>query len=79
MARCRLVFVSRAPRAGIERLKARMGWNVPWCTRTDDFDKDCGVDQMHGTNAFLRDGDQIFRTYFINTRGDEAMAALGPT
>jgi predicted dithiol-disulfide oxidoreductase (DUF899 family) len=70
-----LVFVSRAPQAKIERLKKRMGWDVPWYTLTDDFDKDFGVDQMHGTNAFLRDGDQIFRTYFINTRGDEAMGS----
>jgi predicted dithiol-disulfide oxidoreductase (DUF899 family) len=26
-------------------------------------------------DAFLRDGDQIFRTYFINNRGDEAMGS----
>jgi predicted dithiol-disulfide oxidoreductase (DUF899 family) len=68
-----LVFVSRAPQAKIERLKAKMGWDVPWYTLTDDFDKDFGVDEWHGTNAFLREGDRIFRTYFIHTRGDEAM------
>ena len=28
---------------------------------------------MHGTNAFFRDDDRIFRTYFVNGRGDEAM------
>jgi predicted dithiol-disulfide oxidoreductase (DUF899 family) len=27
----------------------------------------------HGTNVFFRDGDRVFRTYFINNRGDEAM------
>src|SRR5690242_9472600 len=27
----------------------------------------------HGTNAFIRDGEKIFRTYFINNRGDEQM------
>jgi predicted dithiol-disulfide oxidoreductase (DUF899 family) len=31
------------------------------------------VDQWHGTNAFIRDGDRILRTYFINARGDEQM------
>jgi predicted dithiol-disulfide oxidoreductase (DUF899 family) len=70
-----LVYVSRAPQADIARLKERMGWQVPWYTLTDDFDLDFGVDQWHGTNAFLRDGDEIFRTYFVNSRGDEAMGS----
>ncbi|MGH9127004.1 MAG: DUF899 family protein [Acidimicrobiales bacterium] len=55
--------------------EARMGWQMPWYTMTDDFDKDFGVDEWHGTNAFVRDGDQVFRTYFINNRGDEAMGS----
>jgi predicted dithiol-disulfide oxidoreductase (DUF899 family) len=68
-----LAFASRAPQADIERVKARMGWSMPWYTMTDSFDADFGVDEWHGTNAFIRDGDSIFRTYFINGRGDEAM------
>jgi predicted dithiol-disulfide oxidoreductase (DUF899 family) len=68
-------YVSRAPQAEIERLKARMGWNVPWYTITDDLDVDFGVDEWHGTNAFLREGDQVFRTYFVNNRGDEALGS----
>jgi predicted dithiol-disulfide oxidoreductase (DUF899 family) len=69
-----LLFVSRAPQTDIERLKTRMGWQlIPWYTLTDDFDADFGVDEWHGTNAFIRDGDKIFRTYVIDTRGDEAM------
>jgi predicted dithiol-disulfide oxidoreductase (DUF899 family) len=68
--------VSRAPQADIERLKARMGWDIPWYTLTDDFDADFGVDEWHGTNAFYRDeDDRIFRTYFINSRGDEALGS----
>jgi predicted dithiol-disulfide oxidoreductase (DUF899 family) len=68
-----LAFASRAPQAEIQGLK-RMGWeDIPWYTITDEWDADHGVDEWHGTNAFLRDGDQIFRTYFINSRGDEAM------
>jgi predicted dithiol-disulfide oxidoreductase (DUF899 family) len=68
--------VSRAPQADIERLKARMGWDTPWYTLTDDFDADFGVDEWHGTNAFYRDDDgRIFRTYFINERGDEALGS----
>ena len=68
-----LAFVSRAPQAEIHGLKERMGWNVPWYTITDDFDADFDVDQWHGTNAFIREEDRIFRTYFIDARGDEAM------
>jgi predicted dithiol-disulfide oxidoreductase (DUF899 family) len=68
-----LVFASRAPQPDIARVKARMGWTMPWYTMTDEFDKDFDVDEWHGTNAFIRDGDTVFRTYFINARGDEAM------
>lgn len=72
-----LVYASRAPQADIARLKARMGWqHIPWYTITDSFDKDFGVDEWHGHNAFIRDGNRIFRTYFINTRGDEAMGTV---
>jgi predicted dithiol-disulfide oxidoreductase (DUF899 family) len=70
-----LVFVSRAPQENIEQWKARMGWEMPWYTITDDFDADFGVGEWHGTNAFVRDGDDIFRTYFIDNRGDEAMGS----
>ena len=31
--------------------------------------------EWHGTNAFIRDGDDVFRTYFINSRGDEALGS----
>jgi predicted dithiol-disulfide oxidoreductase (DUF899 family) len=68
-----LAFVSRAPQAEIEGLKERMRWDVPWYTLTDGFDADFGVDEWHGTNAFFRDGERIFRAYFVNNRGDEAM------
>jgi len=68
-----LVFVTRGPQPEIARLKARMGWAMPWYTMTDEFDADFGVAEWHGTNAFIRDGDQVFRTYFVNNRGDEPM------
>jgi predicted dithiol-disulfide oxidoreductase (DUF899 family) len=71
-----LAYVSRAPQPDIERLQARMGWEIPWYTITDSFDADFGVDEWHGTNAFFRgDDDRIFRTYFVNNRGDEALGS----
>jgi predicted dithiol-disulfide oxidoreductase (DUF899 family) len=68
-----LAFVSRAPQPEIGRWKARMGWEMPWYTITDDFDSDFGVGEWHGTNAFIRDGERVFRTYFVDSRGDEHM------
>src|SRR5918998_4551325 len=68
-----LAFASRAPQPDIARVKARMGWTMPWYSITDSFDADLGVDEWHGTNAFIRDGDRVFRTYLVNSRGDEAM------
>jgi predicted dithiol-disulfide oxidoreductase (DUF899 family) len=71
-----LAYVSRAPQSEIAGLQQRMGWqHIPWYTLTDDFDKDFDADQWHAHNAFIRDGDRIFRTYMIDARGDEAMGA----
>lgn len=71
-----LAYVSRADQDTIARYRERMGWEVPWYTLASDFDLDFGVDEWHGTNAFYRDDeDRIFRTYFVNERGDEAMGS----
>ncbi len=70
-----LVYVSRGSQEDLARVKSRMGWDHPWYTIVPGpqgaFDTDFGVDEWHGTNAFIRDGDRIFRTYFIDNRGDE--------
>ena len=71
-----LVFVSRAQQADIQDLKQRMGWEpIPWYTLSDDFDSDFDVGDWHGTNALIRHDGQIFRTYFIDSRGDEHMGS----
>jgi predicted dithiol-disulfide oxidoreductase (DUF899 family) len=68
------VHVSPAPQENIQKMKAEMGWQMPWYTMTDDFDVDHDVDEWHGTNVFYRDDDgKIYRTYFINGRGDEQL------
>lgn len=71
-----LVYASRAPQPDIKRLTARMGWDMPWYTITDDFDADFGVAEWHGHNAFIHDGERIYRTYFTSGRGDEAMGTV---
>ena len=69
-----LAFVSRSPIAKIQDLQERMGWQrIPWFELTDDWDGDFDVDQWHGTNAFVRTDDGIYRTYWIDGRGDERM------
>jgi predicted dithiol-disulfide oxidoreductase (DUF899 family) len=71
-----LAFVSRGSQDDLQRLKAKMGWeHIPWYTLTDDFDADFDVDEWHGTNAFIRDGNRVYRTGFINGRGDEQMGS----
>lgn len=69
-----LAFVSRAPQAEIQGLKERHGWQrIPWYELTDDFDKDFDVGEWHGHNAFIHHDGRIYRTYFTDARGDEAL------
>jgi predicted dithiol-disulfide oxidoreductase (DUF899 family) len=71
-----LAVVSRAPSAEIESFTKRMGWKVPWFSSTgSDFDADFGVTTDFGLNVFLRDGDEIFRSYFTSGRGVEALGS----
>jgi predicted dithiol-disulfide oxidoreductase (DUF899 family) len=69
------VAVSAGAQEHLQRYRELMGWGFPWYTTTDDFSVDHGVEEWHGTNVFLRDGDQVFRTYFIDARGDEALGS----
>ncbi|MEV6949519.1 DUF899 family protein [Streptomyces sp. NPDC051172] len=64
-----LAFASSVPQPDIERVKARMGWVIPWYT--GGFAADFGVAEWYGTNAFVRDSDSVYRTYFINDREHE--------
>jgi predicted dithiol-disulfide oxidoreductase (DUF899 family) len=73
-----LVLVSYAPLAQIEPYRKRMGWNVPWFSSFGtDFNTDFGVTtqqgEVFGLSVFLRDGDDVFRTYFTNGRGVEPL------
>jgi predicted dithiol-disulfide oxidoreductase (DUF899 family) len=43
------------------------GRRMPW------LKVDFGVAEWCGTNAFIRDGDNVYRTYFINDREHEPM------
>jgi len=72
-----LVYASRGSQDAIAALETRMGWeHLPWVTITDDFDVDFGVDQWHGHNVFIRHEGEIYRTYFVHRRGDEAIGTV---
>ena len=82
-------LVSRAPTDKIDPYKQRMGWMVPWYSW---FGSDFGVDlgtspdtpregtyqdgEDFGLSVFLRDADEIFRTYFTNRRGVESLGSV---
>jgi predicted dithiol-disulfide oxidoreductase (DUF899 family) len=82
-------LVSRAPIAKIEAYRKRMGWTIPWYSSFEsDFNVDLGVGpetpqpdvyqdgESFGLSAFLRDGEDVFRTYFTTHRGTEALGSV---
>jgi predicted dithiol-disulfide oxidoreductase (DUF899 family) len=74
-------LVSRAPLQNIQPFKERMGWTIPWYSSDGtDFNTDFGVTtdrgETFGLSVFLRDGDVVYRTYFTNRRGVEALGSV---
>ena len=80
--------VSRAPLSKLEKFKRRMGWEVPWYSwEGTDLGVDFGTSprepqpdqhqdgEMFGISVFIRDGDEIYRSYFTDRR---ALEAIGP-
>jgi predicted dithiol-disulfide oxidoreductase (DUF899 family) len=83
------VLVSRAPIARIEAYRKRMGWAIPWFSSfASDFNCDFGVGpqsprpdedqdgESFGLSVFLRDAQEIYRTYFTAGRGVEALGSV---
>ena len=74
-------LVSRAPLAAIEAYRERMGWTIPWASSAaSEFNEDFGTTtadgEGFGLSVFVRDGEAIFRTYFTNGRGVEALGTV---
>ena len=71
-----LAYVSRAPQADIERCKARMGWEHPLVHAHRRLRRGLRRGRVARHQRLLsRDGDRIFRTYFVDSRGDEALGS----
>lgn len=64
------VIASDMPLAQIEAYKQRQGWTMPFVSsRGSSFKDDCGVGGGFGLSVFLRDGDEVYRTYHTTGRG----------
>jgi predicted dithiol-disulfide oxidoreductase (DUF899 family) len=64
------VTVSNMPLAQIEAYKARKGWTVPFVSsHGTTFADDCGASGGFMLSVFLRDGEDIYRTYNTTARG----------
>lgn len=71
-------MVAEAPIEEIEAFRIRMGWEVPWYSVLgSDFNRDLDVvpPGPFGLNVFLRDRDEIYRTYHTSARGMEALGS----
>lgn len=73
-----LAVVSRAPLANIEAYRKRMSWPHRWVSSASNtFNADFGMTtpegENHGMSVLLRDGSDVFRTYFTSRRGTEAL------
>ena len=75
------VAVSLAPLANIEAYQRRMGWDTPWySSEGTDFNIDFGRSrpegETFGLSVFIRDGDEVYRTYFTEGRGVEMLGTV---
>jgi len=66
----RLILMSRAPQPEIAAVRERMDWPVPWYSSYGtSFNDDLGLGGLFGLSVLLRDGEEVFRSYFTTGRG----------
>ena len=62
--------VSNMPLAQIEAYKAQKGWTLPFVSsHGTSFAQDCGAGGGFLLSVFLRDGEDVYRTYSTTSRG----------
>ncbi|HKX55589.1 MAG TPA: DUF899 domain-containing protein, partial [Xanthomonadales bacterium] len=76
-----LVLVARSPYERLVALNERMGWQMPWYSSFGtDFNQDFGAitdnGEMFGVSVFIREGDDIYRTYHTTKRGAEYLGSI---
>ncbi len=75
-----LVLVSRAPLQKLIAYRELMGWHLPWYSSLgSDFNFDFNATNDEGENhvvsVFLRNEDEIYRTYYTDQRGVEYLGS----
>jgi len=66
--------VSNMPLAQIEGYKAKMGWTVPFVSsHGTTFAADCGANDSFMLSVFLRDGEDVYRTWNTTARGADRL------
>jgi predicted dithiol-disulfide oxidoreductase (DUF899 family) len=73
--------VSRGPLDNLLAYQKRMSWDHTWVSSAaNSFNSDFGLTtdegEQHGLSVFLRDGEDIYRTYFTTARGLEPLGTL---
>jgi predicted dithiol-disulfide oxidoreductase (DUF899 family) len=72
-----LALVSRAPQDRIAAYRDRMGWQVPWYTVVGDaFQRARGTTEYFSLDVLLRDGDRVFLTHEVRSRGVESLGSV---
>lgn len=75
-----IAVISRAKLDKLLAYRKRMGWNIDWyssngSTFNDDMGVTVNAEESHGVSVFLRNGDEIYRTYFTEDRGVEHLGS----
>lgn len=70
--------VARAPFQKLQAFRERMEWAQPFFSSFETtFNQDFGVtvndEEDHGVSYLVRDGDRVFRTFFVGDRGCESI------
>ncbi|SES41586.1 DUF899 domain-containing protein [Actinokineospora terrae] len=66
----RFILMAPAPQAEIEVLRSRFGWTTPWySSHGNGLYEEIGLGGGFALSVFLRDGDEVFRTYATSGRG----------
>lgn len=73
-------MASRCELNTLQQYRERMGWDLPWLSSLGStFNEDMGAtidgEENHGASVFLRDGDQVYRTYLTEDRGVEHLGS----
>lgn len=71
------VVISSGPLAETLPYRDRMGWTVPFYSAAqNDLYRDLGLGAGFALNVFLRDGDEVYRSYMVDGRGAEKLGSV---